>query len=178
MTPASSYRRRTVLLLLTFAVLALAVYWVLAGSPPEPQRDHTTLQGVPVTVEYSRSASPDDLMLPFHPGAEVERSFSYLVKADDGMAVTRYAFAALNTPDAPDEVADAYRAQLPGNPEPELLEDQRGKRLVLAVGDDDEVRKVTITAREEGSHIELVRTTRPIMPRRAPTPRLPHETPA
>jgi len=163
---------------LTVALLVALAYWVLAASPLSPGREGMYLDGRRVLVDYAASASAEDLMLPFHPEAEVESGFSYAVKTTDGIQITYYASAVLATTDAPEKVAESYRAQLPGNPEPEVIEDASGKRYVLAVAGADEVRKVSISAREEGSRIELTRAARPAVPKPAPRPRRPGETPA
>jgi len=173
-----SSRRRTLLFLFTGGLLALAVYWVLAGSPPAPTREIMRLDRRPVVVEYADSAAAEDLKLPFYPGAQVESSFRYAVETRGGIPVTYYASAVLVTGDGPETVAQAYRSKLPGNPEPERIEDAQGERYVLAVAGGDEVRRVSISAREEGSRIELTRATRPVVPGPGLRPGPPVGTPA
>ncbi len=177
MTRGRSSRRRTLLLLFTIALLGVAVYWVLAASPISPSEEQMRLEGRPVIVEYAESATAEDLKLPFYPGAEIETSFSYRIETRGGVPITYYASAILLTDDAPDQVAQAYRAQLPGKPEPEKVDDPSGERYVLAVAGGDEVRRVSITAREGGSRIELTRATRPAPPEPGLRPRLPRGTP-
>jgi hypothetical protein len=178
MTRGRSSRRRTLLLFFTVALLGVAVYWVLAASPPSPTREEMRLDGRRVVVEYADSATAEDLKLPFYPGAEIESSFSYRVETRGGVPITYYASAILLTADAPDEVAQAYRARLPGSPEPEKVEDASGERYVLAVAGGDEVRRVSITAREGGSRVELTRATRVEIPQPGLRPRSPRGTPA
>jgi len=178
MTPGRSSRGRILLLFLAVALLAVAAYWVLAASQPSPSREEMRLDGRPVMVEYADSATAEDLKLPFYPGAEIESSFSYKVETRGGVPITYYASAILVTADAPDEVAQAYRSQLPGNPEPEKIDDPSGERYVLAVAGGDEVRRVSITARDGGSRVELTRATRPAPPKRELRPALPRGTPA
>jgi hypothetical protein len=174
---ATLSRRRALFLLVACGLFAAISYWVLAAARPAVQQEEMTLNDVPVVVEYATSVSARDLMLPFYRGAELEHGFAYTVKTKKGNAVTYYASAVLETPDSPEKVADAYRADLPGRPEPEVIEDQSGKRYVLAVAGNDEVRQVTITPSESGSRIELIRATRPVMPSPPLVPRTPRETP-
>ena len=178
MRAACHARPRTLVLLVSFALPAILVYWVVAASPPAPRQEEMALDGRPVIVDYSASASAEDLMLPFYPEAELVSSFSYTVKTKAGIPVTYYGSAVLHSADAPDEVVENYRAELPGSPEPEAIEDESGERHVLAVAGGNEVRKVTITGQDTGCRIELTRATRPMVPRPAPRPRTPYETPA
>ena len=177
MTRGRSSRRRTLLLLFTIVLLGVAVYWVLAASPISPGKEQMLLEGRPVVVEYAESATAEDLKLPFYPGAEIETSFSYQVQTRGGVPITYYASAILLTDDAPDRVAQEYRSRLPGRPEPEKLDDPSGERYVLAVAGGDEVRRVSITARDGGSRIELTRATRPTPPKPGLQPRFPRGTP-
>ncbi|MCJ7821742.1 MAG: hypothetical protein MUQ26_01450, partial [Armatimonadetes bacterium] len=165
MTPGRSSRGRILLLFSAAALLAVAAYWVLAASQPSPVREEMRLDGRPVTVEYADSATSEDLKLPFYPGAEIETSFVYTVETRGGVPITYYASAILVTADPPDKVAQAYRSQLPGNPEPEKIDDPSGERYVLAVAGGNEVRRVSITARDGGSRVELMRATRPDVPK-------------
>jgi len=110
-------------------------------------------------------------MLPYYPGADIEDGFAYTVTTKDGKPVCCYALAALTTPDPPERVAAAYRRQLPGEPEPEVITDGDGERRVLAVGTSQKVRQVTITAAESGTRIELIRATKPAPPARPIRPR-------
>jgi len=178
MTPGRSSRGRILLLFLAVALLAVAAYWVLAASQPSPSREEMRLDGRPVMVEYADSATAEDLKLPFYPGAEIESSFSYKVETRGGVPITYYASAILVTADAPDEVAQAYRSQLPGNPEPEKVDDPSGERYVFAVAGGNEVRRVSIAARDGGSRVELTRATRPDVPKSGLRPPLPRGTPA
>ncbi len=178
MTPGRSSRERILLLFLAVALLAVAAYWVLAASQPSPSREQMRLDGRPVVVEYADSATAEDLKLPFYPGAEIETSFSYKVETRGGVPITYYASAILVTADAPDKVAQLYRSQLPGSPEPEKVDDPSGERYVLAVAGGDEVRRVSIAARDGGSRVELTRATRPVPPKPGLRPPLPRGTPA
>ncbi len=178
MRPLGRSQPRTLLLFSAVALLAALGYWVLAAPPLSPTREQMFLHDRLVVVEYAASASAQDLMLPFYPEAEVESSFSYSVETTDGAPFTYYASAVLATADPPEEVAETYRAQLPGRPEPQIIEEGPDKRYVLAVAGGDEVRKVSVTAHEGVSHIELTRATRPVVPSPAPRPRRPGETPA
>ena len=178
MTPSFHARPRALVLVVSFALLAVLVYWVVAASLPAPRQEEMALDGRPVIVEYSASASAEDLMLPFYPEAELVSSFAYSVKTKGGIPITYYGSAVLHSTDAPDKVAENYRAELPGSPEPEAIEDESGERYVLAVAGGNEVRKVTITGQDTDCRIELTRATRPVVPRPAPRPRTPYETPA
>ena len=178
MTTGRSSRGRILLLLLAVALLAVAAYWVLAASQPSPKREEMRLDGRPVMVEYADSATAEDLKLPFSPGAEIESSFSYRVETRGGVPITYYASAILVTADAPDKVAQVYRSQLPGNPEPEKVDDPSGGRYVFAVAGGNEVRRVSIAARDGGSRVELTRATRPDVPKSGLRPPLPRGTPA
>jgi hypothetical protein len=159
-------------------LLRLAALGVLLASLPAlcanyartPKKEEMLLDGNVVVVDYRTSATSDDLLLPFYPGADAENSFSYTVTTKEGKPVLYYALADLVSPDPPSRVAEDYRSKLPGKPNPEALSDDQGKRLVLAVGAEAEVRVVTITERDSGSRIRLVRATKPVIPeaRRAP----------
>ncbi len=177
MSPANRWPRRALLPVLILGVLAGAVYLVLAAAPPSPSRENMWLDERRVTVEYTPSAQADDLKLPFYPEASVESSLCYSVKTTDGVPVTFYGYAALHASDDAEKVAEFYSAQLPGNPEPEAIEDGSGRRYVLAIADDNEVRRAIIVQQDEGSRIELTRATRPVIPTPAPRPRTRRETP-
>jgi len=152
-------------------LLAAAICHLAAAPVLTPQQDETVLNGVPVVVEYATSVTAEDLMLPYYPGADIEDGFAYTVTTKDGKPVCCYALAALTTPDPPERVAAAYRRQLPGEPEPEVITDGDGERRVLAVGTSQKVRQVTITAAESGTRIELIRATKPAPPARPIRPR-------
>jgi len=171
MTTERGPRRQMFLALLAVALLLAAICYLLAAPPLAPQREETSLNDVPVVIEYATSASAQQLMLPYYPGAERKESFAYAVTTKDGDPVCYYGRAVLVTPDPPDKVAAAYRKQLPGGPEPEIVQGSSGERRVLAVGTDEEVRQVTITAAEAGSRIELIRATRPAPPAKPVRPR-------
>jgi hypothetical protein len=159
-------------------LLRLAALGVLLASLPAlcadyaraPKKEEMLLDGNVVVVDYRTSATSDDLLLPFYPGASVENSFSYTVTTKEGKPVLYYALADLVSPDPPSRVAEDYRSKLPGKPKAEAISDDQGKRLVLAVGTEAEVRVVTITERSSGSRIRLVRATKPIIPEARPLP--------
>ena len=174
---ASAYwsRQHVVYYLIAFGLLAGVLCWVVAAPPLAPRREEMILNDVPVVVEYATSASAEDLMLPFYPGARVEESFAYTVTTREGKPVSYYAAAALTSSDAPERIVAGYQARLPGRPEAEVVEDSSGKRHVLAVADDNEVREVTVTGDESGSRIQLIRATRPAVPAKPLRPRGPQE---
>lgn len=171
------FRRSTLLSLLAAGVLAALAYSVLAAASSSATREEMDLNGRPVIVQYSASASQQELMLPFYPEAKIGSSFYYTVSTAAGAQVTHYASAILTAGDAPEKVAAFYRKELPGNPQAQEIEDGGGKRLVLAVADDEEVREVSISARESGSRIELTRAARPVVPSHPLRPRRPGEIP-
>jgi hypothetical protein len=158
--------------LIALGLLLGALCWVVAASALAPRKEEMVVEGAPVVVEYATSVTADALKLPFHAGSTLEQGFAYTVRTEDGREVSYYASALLTTRDAPGEVAASYQAQLPGRPEPEVVEDEGGKRYVLAVGGEGEVRRVSITEYESGSRIQLTRATRPSVPpelRQAPS---------
>ena len=169
---ATQSRRHAVLIALALAVLLSALYFAVAAPYLSSRQEEMTLDGVPILVTYSETASADDLMMPFYPEAAVEGSFAYRVTTKDGKPVSQYASAVLATSDSWEKVTQYYAAELPGEPQPEAIEDKAGKRHVLAVAGNGETRMVTIRETEEGSRIELLRATesappaKPLKPRR------------
>jgi len=172
--------------LIALGLLLGALCWVVAASSIAPREEEMVVEGAPVVVEYATSVTADALKLPFYAGSELEQGFAYTVRTKDGRDVSYYASALLTTPDPPQRVAASYQAQLPGKPEPEIVEHKGGKRYVLAVANEGEVRRVSITGQESGSRIQLTRATRPSVPeelRQAPSqprfrmPRAPRRAP-
>lgn len=155
---------RAVLMLAVVGLLLGFLYLAVAAPYLSSRQEEMMLGRVPVVVKYSESASPDDLKMSLYPGAEVEETFAYDVSVKDGRPVVEYASATLVTSDPWEKVAEYYSAELPGNPEAEALDDDSGKRYVLAVSEEDEVRTVTVSPTEDGSRIRLVRATEPKPP--------------
>ena len=172
MGPATRSRRHAVLIALALLLLLSALYFAVAAPYLSSLQEEMTLDGVPVLVTYSESASADDLMMPFYPEAAVEGSFAYSVTNKNGKPVSQYASAVLATPDSWQKVTEYYAAELPGKPQPEAIEDKAGKRHVLAVAGKGETRMVTVRETATGSQIELLRAAesappaRPLKPRR------------
>ncbi len=162
---------RAVFILAVIGLLLGFLYLAVAAPYLSSRKEEMRLGRVPVAVEYSDSASPDDLKMPFYPGAEVEESFAYDVSVTDGRPVVEYASATLVTSDPWEKVAEYYSAELPGSPVAEALDDNSGKRYVLALSEEGEVRTVTIRPAEAGSRIHLVRATKPTPPPRRIKPR-------
>ena len=150
--------------LAVLGLLLTALPALCAGYERTPTKEEMLLNGHTVVVDYRTSATSNDLLLPFYEGARVETSLLYKVTTKDGKPVLYYAAAELATGHAPGRVAEYYRGKLPGKPKPETIAEKRGKRLVLAVGTEAEVRMVTITQRGSGSRIQLVRATKPAIP--------------
>jgi len=174
--PSAHSPRGRLLFLISAAALIVAVACLIVAAPQrKPVREEMVLNEVPVVAQYSPSASSDDLMLPFYRGARLEAGFTYRVTTKDGKPVTYYASAAFTTPDPPERVAERYSQQLPGRPKPELVTDKAGKRYLLAVASEREVRKVTIVPQQRGSRIELTRATAFTIPQKPITPRGPQE---
>jgi hypothetical protein len=140
-----------------------------------PKREEMRLNRTPVTVEYLTDANAEQLEMPLYPEADVEDSFAYAVTTREGSRVVAYAEAALLSRDSIEKVIAYYREQLPGHPEPELIDDETGKRHVLAVANDEEVRQVTVAEHEGGARVRLVRSTRPAVPRAPVRPSGPHQ---
>jgi len=172
MGPATRSRRHAVLIALALAMLLSALYFAVAAPYLSSRQEEMTLDGVAVLVTYSETASADDLMMPFYPEAAVEGSFAYSVNTKDGKPVSQYASAVLATPDSWQKVTEYYAAEMPGKPQPEAIEDNTGKRHVLAVAGKGETRMVTVRETATGSQIELLRATesappaKPLKPRR------------
>jgi len=157
-------RKRFVALAVLLALVG-AVCLIVAAPQRKPMREQMALDDVPVTVDYKPVAKSNDLGLPFYGGAQVGDSFSYRVTSkEEGKPVTYYASAVLTSPDAAETVSRYYSNALPGKPKAELLDDKDGRRYVLAVGSDAEVRKVTIMPQAKGCRIELSRVFSPKMP--------------
>ena len=172
MGPASRSRRHAVLIALALAALLSALYFAVAAPYLSSRQEEMTLDGVPVLVTYSETASAADLMMPFYPEAAVEGSFAYSVATKDGKPVSQYASAVLATLDSWQKVTQYYAAELPGKPQPEAIEDKAGKCHVLAVAGKGETRMVTVRETATGSQIELLRAiestppAKPLKPRR------------
>jgi len=173
--------RSHLLRLAALGVLLASLPALCAGYARTPKKEEMLLDGNVVVVDYRTSATSDDLLLPFYPGAGVENSFSYTVTTKEGEPVLYYALADLMSADPPSRVAEDYRNKLPGKPNPEAISDEQGKpstrpagkRLVLAVGTAADVRMVTIAQRAGGSRIQLVRATKPVIPEARPAPAQP-----
>ena len=173
MRPERSRRRDVLYSFAALGLLVGAACWVVVASSLSSRREEMTVKGEPVEVEYATSVSAGDVMLPFYPGAKLEHGFAYSVKTGEGKELAYYASALLTSADPPEKVAASYQAQLPGKPEPELVKDESGKRYVLAVGKEGEVREVAIASQGAGSRIQLIRATGPTIPPgfgRAPSP--------
>jgi hypothetical protein len=160
------------MLVLTAAVLlAVMLTWAVASSYLSSREDEVVINRVPCVVSYSDTAGPDELGMPFYPGAEREETFAYTIRTEDGRTVVEYASSRLATAASLDEVAAYYMEKLPGGPPLQTIEDEAGPRAVLAVADDREVRSVTIRSTETGTIVELVRATKPITPTKPLRPR-------
>ena len=162
--------------LAALGILLLSLPALCASYQRAPKREEMLLNDRVVVVDYHTSATSEDLLLPFYAGARVENSYSYTVTTKERAPVLYYACAELVTRDAAERVADDYRGKLPGQPKPETISDEAGKRLVLAVATATEVRMVTITKGDGSSHIQLIRSTKPVIPEAPPqkaTPRPP-----
>jgi hypothetical protein len=148
--------RRRATLILSLALIAAAAF-IVAAPLRKPMREQMLLDDRPVVVDYKTAATAKDLGLPFYGDAMVGDSFSYRVTTTEGKFVTSYASALLTTTDPAERVSQYYSDKLPGNPKAELLTDKPGRRYVLALASDKEVRRVTITPEPAGCRIELVR---------------------
>jgi hypothetical protein len=164
-------RRTRNVTILVIGVVALSLGWLLAAPKLAPRTEEVPVGDARATLEYTPSATAEDVGLPFYAGAKVTHSFVYKAAAPDGKRVLYYASAILLSADSPDKVAASYREKLPGHPDAETLEGERGRRLVLALAENDEVKTVIITAADGGSRIELVRTSRPTTPSKPLKPR-------
>ena len=163
-------RKRSVLLAVA-AVLVGAVCLIVAAPQRKPKREQMMLEGVPVVVDYQPVAKSSDLGLPFYTGATVESSFSYRITTKEGKPVTYYASATLVSSDAAEGVSQDYSDRLPGRPKAKLMSDTGGKRYLLAVGSQAEVRRVSITPQSKGCRIELTRAFGRTIPPKQLTPR-------
>ena len=171
MGPVNRPHTRAFLIVAVFCLTLGALYFAVAAPYLSSRQEEMTLDGVPVLVTYSETASADDLMMPFYPGAAVQGSFAYSVTTKDGKPVSQYASAVLATPDSWQKVTEYYAAELPGKPQPEAIEDKSGRRHVLAVAGNGETRLVTVRETEKGSRIELLRATKPAPPAKPLKPR-------
>jgi len=163
--------------LLSCALLgALALSFAPAATPTAPPPRETMKWGeTQIIVERQTTATEKDLQLPFHAGAKLVQGYTYRVTTKEGKLLSDYAVAVLTTTDKPAVVAKSYSAKLPGKPKPQSLTDAQGTRTVLAVGSEEEIRTVTITATKQGSKIRLVRALKhgepPVLPSEmAPVP--------
>jgi len=171
MGPLNRFHTRAFLIAAVFCLTVGALYFAVAAPYLSSRQEEMTLDGVPVLVTYSETASADDLMMPFYPEAALEGTFAYTVTTKDGKPVSQYASAVLATPDSWQKVTEYYAAELPGKPQPEAIEDKSGRRHVLAVAGNGETRMVTVRETETGSQIELLRTTKPAPPAKPIKPR-------
>jgi hypothetical protein len=167
----SRTRLRRALLLAALGALILAVGLAAGAVLLAPVTEKMRLEGGEVEISYTPSASAEELLLSFYPGATVEDSFIYRVTSAEGKRVLYHASARLLSADSPEKAAAFYHDKLPGRPEAVKVEDEAGKRWVLAVATADEVRSVTISATEGKTRIELLRTSRPAPPARPIKPR-------
>ncbi len=157
-------------LILSLALIAAAAF-IVAAPLRKPIREQMLLDDRPVVVDYKTAATAKDLGLPFYGNAKVGDTFSYRVTTTDGKFVTSYASALLTTADPAERVSEYYSGKLPGSPKAELLTDEPGKRYVLAVASEKEVRRVTITPEPNGCRIELVRAFGKTIPQQPLKPR-------
>ena len=157
-------RRTRTAIILVLALAALCVGWLFAAPKLAPRTEEMAANEARVDVDYTPSASAEDIGIPFYPGAEVKDSFAYAVTTPGGKQVLYYASAILSSADSADKVASHYHDVLPGHPEAETLKGDAGERLVLAVSQGDEVKMITIIGADGGSRIELVRATKPTLP--------------
>jgi len=164
MPTSHSLMRQPVFLASVVAFVVGAVCLVGASPQRKSIREEMMLEGAPVIVSYSPSASPRDLALPFSPGARVERSFFYRVTTKNGKRITYYASAVLISPSPAERVIQEYSRKLPGRPRAEFISDKTGKRHVLSVASAAEVRRVTIRSQGKGCRIELVRALGKTLP--------------
>lgn len=153
----------SLMLVPTGATTALPTAPVSAAVPQPPASERMWRGAKRVFVQYVRSASAEDLKLPFYPEASLERSFAYTVTDRQGRQVAYYAVATLVSSDRPERVAERYCAQLRGLSEAEVIGDASGTRHVLAAADGRETRQITVRSHPSGSHIELIRAVRPVL---------------
>jgi hypothetical protein len=164
--------RRSLSTALLLIPLLGSMCWVMAMPLLSPKREEMRIGKAPVVVDYMTAAGAEELGMPFYPEADLGESFAYMVTTKDGARVVSYAEATLVSSATTDEVIDYYGEELPGHPTPEVLDDGGVQRRVLAVGNDQEVRQVTVVEADDGCRIRLVRSTTPIPP---PRPLKPHE---
>ncbi len=150
--------------LLAFGALFLVIGLAVGAVVLAPVTEKMKLEGGEVEIKYTPSATAEELLLPFYPGAKVDESYVYQVTSSDGKQVLYYAGARMVTADSPEKAVAFYRDKLPGHPEASVVEDDAGKYWVLAIATGDEVRNVTISSHEGKTRIELVRTSRPAPP--------------
>jgi hypothetical protein len=166
-----AHRRTRTVIILAVALAVASLGWLLAAPKLAPRTEEMPVGDARAAVDYTPSATAEDLGMPFYPGAKVTDSFVYRATAPGGKRVLYYAAAVLSSADSPDKVAASYHEKLAGHPNAEALEGEPGRRLVLAIAVGDEVKTVTITASDGGSRIELVRTSRPSTPSKPLKPR-------
>jgi hypothetical protein len=155
-------RRRTKAtrgLLFISLLLCLSAF---AGAPKtapikEPPRETLKWGDTEILVERTTTATPDDLQLPFYAGAKFREGYTRRLMTKDGAPLSYLASVTLTSTDKPEKVAQDYSQRLPGKPKPETIQDKSGKRTVLAVALQQEVRTVTIVSTKAGSEIRLTR---------------------
>lgn len=162
---------KTILLTTLIGLVASTACFLAAAPQRKPVREEVVFQDVPLVVDYTPTVTSRDVMLPFHRGARLETGYRYQVTSKEGKPVAFYAVAVLTSSDAPEAVSQAYSALLPGRPAPEVVGEKEGRRWVLAVASEEEVRRITITAAGEGSQIELVRASGVTLPPRPLQPK-------
>jgi hypothetical protein len=167
----SRFPRMSTIAILAVAIALMSLSLLTAAKKLAPRTEQMAANEARVDVDYTPSASAEDLGIPFYPGAEVKDSFVYTVRTPDSKQVLYYASAVLSSADPPGKVASHYHDALPGRPQAETLKGDAAERLVLAVSQGDEVKMVTITAADGGSRIELVRATKPAVPPRPLRPK-------
>jgi len=168
MTHGQTNRRGSLLRVAALGLLLALLPVLCSASSLSAKRENMTINWAPVVVEYEPSATAQDVMLPLPEGAKLVGGLRYTVTAEDGRVVLSYASVTLTTRRSPEQAAGEYTAKLPGNPRPEVVEGKSGKRLVLAVGNEEEVRTVTITAQDGGARVELVRALQSALPQGTP----------
>jgi hypothetical protein len=150
------------------ALLLAALPVLCSASSLSAKRENMSINWAPVVVAYEPSATAQDVMLPLPEGAETVRGFRYTIDTKEGEPVLRYASVVVTTRESAERIAAEYTSKLPGKPRAELVEDKAGKRLVLAVGDEEEVRTVTIFENGRGARVELVRVVQGAVPQGTP----------
>lgn len=158
--------RRCIRIVRLLLLGALASFSIALAAPPraaprgKPAQETLKWGDTAILVERADRATADDLQLPIYPGARLHEGYTYRVSIKDGERLSYLASALLTTRDNADRVAQHYSSKLPGRPKPETIRDKTGKRIVLAVAAEREVRSVTIVPKQWGSEIRLTRAVK------------------